>query len=90
MKTSSDRGLTTHRGGFRESLVAHTELIPFPGVLGGTMTIRTFEDIALLSPPYAFAKFDDGQIGGSMLLGYRVTLGPDIHWKRLWAARGDD
>lgn len=74
----------------RESLVAHRELIPFPGTLGGTMAIREREDIVLLSPPYAFARFDDGHIGGSMLLEYTVMPGQEIHWKRLWASSADD
>jgi hypothetical protein len=84
------QGLVDPPRRIRESLVAHPELIPFAGVLGGTMAIRRNEDIALLASPYVFAKFDDGHIGGSMLLEYTVTPGPEIHWKRLWAARGDD
>src|SRR5689334_15934335 len=75
------QGLDDPARRIRESLVAHRELIPFPGVLGGTMAIRPNEDIALLTPPYVFAKFDDGHIGGSMLLEYTVTPGPEIHWK---------
>ena len=74
----------------RESLVAHPELIPFAGILGGTMSIRPYEDIALLSTPYAFARFDDGHIGGSMLLEYTIMPGPEIHWKRLWASSRDE
>jgi len=74
----------------RESLVAHPELIPFPGILGGTMRILPGEHIALLSPPYVFAEFDDGHIGGSMLLEYTVLPGQEIHWRRLWASSPDE
>ena len=74
----------------RESLVAHRELIPFEGIHGGVMSIRPREDVALLSPPYAFARFEDGHIGGSMLLEYTVMPAQEIHWKRLWASRAED
>jgi hypothetical protein len=37
-----------------------------------------------LSPPYAFATFEDGHIQGEMLLSYEVSNGK-IEWKRLWA-----
>ena len=40
--------------------------------------------IVLLDPPYVFAAFDDGHIGGHMLLSYEISEGK-IEWKRLWA-----
>jgi len=70
----------------RESLMARADLIPFPGVLGGTMRIED-ESIVLLERPYAFARFDDGHIGGSMLLQYSVLSGGRVDWQRLWASR---
>jgi hypothetical protein len=70
----------------RESLVARADLIPFPGVLGGTMRFLPDDGIVLLQPPHAFARFEDGHIGGSMLLEYTVLAGPEIEWKRLWAS----
>jgi hypothetical protein len=81
------QGLENPPRQLRESLVAHTELIPFRGVLGGTMYIVPDEKIVLLNPPYVFAEFEDGHIGGTMLVEYTVLPGPQIQWKRLWAAR---
>lgn len=68
----------------RESLIAHADLIPFPGVLGGTMRFED-ESIVLLNPPYAFATFDDGHIVGNLLAAYSVEPGGRIVWTRLWA-----
>jgi len=81
------QGLENPPRQLRESLVAHTELIPYPGVLGGRMFIVPDEKIVLLKPPYAFAEFEDGHIGGKMLIEYTVLPGPQIQWKRLWAAQ---
>jgi hypothetical protein len=69
----------------RQSLASHPELIPFPGVLGGTMMILPNDKIALLKPPYAFAEFDDGHIGGLMLVKYTILPEARIEWRRLWA-----
>lgn len=65
----------------REDLEAHPELIPYDQVLGGTMS---FGDIILLPQNYAFADFEDGHIGGNILLSYEVK-DAKITWKRLWA-----
>jgi len=82
-------GLDNPHRQLRESLMAHRELIPFPGVHGGTMGFYDDKDIILLSSPYVFATFEDGHIGGSMLLEYTVAPGPQIVWKRLWAVRDE-
>lgn len=68
----------------RESLTARSDLIPYPGVLGGTMAFHD-DGIVLLSRPYAFATFEDGHEQGSMLLSYSVKPGGGIEWTRLWA-----
>jgi hypothetical protein len=81
------QGLKNPARDLRADLLTHPELIPFPGVHGGTMYILPEDRIALLTPPYAFAEFDDGHIGGTMLLEYTILPGPQIQWKRLWAAR---
>ncbi len=81
------QGLENPPRQLRESLIAHAELIPYPGVLGGKMFIVPDEKIVLLKPPYAFAEFEDGHIGGTMLVKYTVLPGPQIQWKRLWAER---
>jgi len=79
------QGLQNPPRDLRESLASHPELIPFPGVLGGTMMILPDDKIALLRSPYAFAEFDDGHINGVMLVKYAVLPGGHIEWKRLWA-----
>ena len=66
----------------RDSLEAHPELIPYPGVLGGTMR---FSDIVLLKQPFAFAEFEDGHIVGDMLLEYAIVDPARVSWKRLWS-----
>jgi hypothetical protein len=78
-----ERGLTDPAQQLRQDLISKPALIPFPGVLGGTMS---FEEpyIVLLKPPYVFAAFDDGHIVGHMLLSYTVEDGK-IEWKRLWS-----
>jgi hypothetical protein len=79
-----EQGLTDPPRQLRESLVARADLIPFPGVHGGTMRIED-ESIVLLEPPYAFTGFDDGHIVGFMLLAYSVKPDGRIEWTRLWA-----
>ncbi len=79
-----EQGLTDPPRQLRESLLTRPDLIPFPGVLGGTMQVDE-DGIVLLEPPYAFAGFDDGHIVGSMLLAYSVKPDGRIEWTRLWA-----
>lgn len=53
------------------------QLIPTEGVMGGTMAIR---DTRILNDRYAMAYYEDGHIGGYMLLKYEVNNGK-INWK---------
>ena len=76
------KGLADPAAQLRDSLAAHRELIPYPGVLGGTMS---FSEVLLLKPPFAFAEFEDGHIGGAMLLEYDVVDPGRVKWKRLWS-----
>jgi len=69
----------------RRDLVAHPELIPYKGVLGGTMQF-VGDRVALLSTRWVFAEFEDGHIGGSCLLEYEITPEGCISWKLLSAA----
>jgi hypothetical protein len=63
-------------------LSKHNELIPFKGVLGGTMGFYDLEDIIVTSNE-VFAPFDDGHIVGYMLLKYQVSSEGKISWKVL-------
>lgn len=59
-------------------LSAHRELIPYKGVLGGTMN---FSQKHILTSKWVFASFDDGHIGGYMLLEYTVSNAGKIFWR---------
>ena len=53
------------------------QLIPTEGVVGGTMTIR---DSRILNDRYAMAYYEDGHIGGYIILKYEVNNG-NITWR---------
>lgn len=54
-----------------DDLMKHNELIPYKGVLGGTMGFYFKNKIYVLSDKWVLAYFDDGHIGGYMLLNYK-------------------
>lgn len=62
-------------------LIQHKELIPYEGVIGGTMGFYTKKDIHILGSRWVLASFEDGHIGGHMLLEYRVDPGGTITWR---------
>ena len=80
-------GLADPVADLKADLARHPELIPIEPVLGGTMGFRDPERIWVLNARWVFADFEDGHIGGSMLLEYRVRSGR-ITWRRL-AVVGD-
>jgi cell division protein FtsL len=57
------------------------ELIPHEGVLGGTMAFGFPEKIHVLTEHYVLAYFEDGHIGGWMVLEYSVARGGRISWR---------
>ena len=62
-------------------LMGHKELIPYKGVMGGTMGFYSKKDIHVLTSRWVLAAFEDGHIGGHMLLEYTVSPRGDIKWK---------
>ena len=74
------KGLEDPVNELRHDLVLHPELIPYKGVLGGTMGF-TDDSIALLSTQWVLAQFEDGHIGGRCLLSYDVGPGGRVSWK---------
>jgi hypothetical protein len=66
-------------------LMQHSELIPYAGVMGGTMGFYSQKDIHILSSRWVLAAFEDGHIGGHMLLEYRLDPGGKIRWRVLSA-----
>jgi hypothetical protein len=61
-------------------LMHHSELIPYEGVLGGTMSFYSEDTIHVLTTRWVLASFEDGHIGGNMLLEYRVSSDGEITW----------
>ena len=59
------------------NLLKNTQLIPYPGVLGGTMRIG---NVKLLGDRWVIAYFDDGHIDGQMILRYIITKDSTIKW----------
>lgn len=64
-------------------LQKHPELIPYKGVLGGRMGFYFADMIWVLNKKWVLAYFEDGHIGGWMLLEFKVFQGGKISWKVL-------
>jgi hypothetical protein len=65
----------------RDSLVGHHELIPY----GARFDFNDRRSIVILTPPYVFAPFDDGQTVGFALVRYHLD-GGRVTWERLWSS----
>lgn len=61
-----------------DDLLKHNDLIPVQGVLGGTMAFLK-EEIFVITDKWVIAYFEDGHIGGNMLLEYSISNG-SISW----------
>lgn len=72
-----DHGLQDPVEDITRDLEKHEELIPYEAVHGGTMR---FHKVYVLTPKWVLADFDDGHIGGHMLLEYDVSDGT-ISWR---------
>ena len=83
--TLKHQGLADPVHDLKADLMKHPELIPFPGVEGGRMGFYSPDEIVILGGHWAFARFEDGHVGGTMLLEYKVAAGR-IVWKRLTAS----
>ncbi len=59
-------------------LKQHSELIPMKGILGGTMQFRN-EKTWVITDRWVLAHFDDGHVGGTLLLEYSVQDGA-VQW----------
>jgi hypothetical protein len=79
------KGVSNPEEDLPSNLMQHKELIPYEGVMGGTMGFYSSKDIHILSSRWVLASFEDGHIGGHMLLEYRVDPGGRIHWRVLSA-----
>ena len=77
-----EKGLSNPVQDIVSNLTKHQELIPYKGVLGGTMGFYD-KEIWVLNNKWVFAYFEDGHYGGHMLLEYNVTDNGKINWKRI-------
>ena len=53
-------------------------IIPYKGILGGTMKIR---NILVINRKWAVAYFEDGHVGGKLMLEYKIKNDAKIEWK---------
>ena len=74
------KGLADPVSDLRADLKRHPELIPYKGSLGGTMGFHFPDKIHVLSSQWVLAYFEDGHIGGYMLLKFEVTDKGLISW----------
>jgi hypothetical protein len=77
-----DRGLKDPVDDIKASLREKRELIPYEGVMGGTMD---FYEIHVLTPRWVLAYFEDGHVGGYMLLEYDVSEDGKVSWELIRA-----
>jgi hypothetical protein len=78
-----EAGLTDPLQQLVDSLMAHPEIIPHAGVLGGRMGFYSPRNIHVLNARTVYARFDDGHIMGSGV--FEFTIDPDarIAWRVL-------
>jgi hypothetical protein len=82
IKDMKEKGLSNPVQDIISNLMKHNELIPYKGVLGGTM--RFYEkEIRILTNKWVLAYFEDGHIGGYLLLEYDISNDGKINWKRI-------
>ncbi|MBN2589973.1 MAG: hypothetical protein JXA96_08920 [Sedimentisphaerales bacterium] len=65
-----------------------SQIIPFDGVLGGTMGFYWSEEIYFFNNRWVVAYFEDGHIGGYILLKYNVNDSGEITWSVLQSELG--
>jgi hypothetical protein len=75
------QGLTDPIAQLIASLQSHREIIPHPGVLGGTMGFYYPENIHVLDSNWVFALFDDGHVAGRGIFAFTVLPDSSIAWK---------
>lgn len=65
----------------RKDLMKRSDLIPLEGVLGGTTGFYDENRIHVLNYKWVYAHFEDGHIGGEILLEYGISEDGKINWK---------
>jgi len=81
LKKLVKKGLKDPINDLRNDLIQHPELIPYKGVLGGTVGFGEDPDsIIILNEKWILAVFSDGHFEGVMLLEFNI-LNNKIMWK---------
>ena len=78
LSTLKKQGIAEPKTYVANKLSERTDLIPMKPVLGGTMM---FNRIMLMGDHWAIAEFEDGHVGGEMLLAYTVDAKNNLTWK---------
>jgi uncharacterized coiled-coil protein SlyX len=65
----------------KNDLKQRQDLIPYEGVLGGTMGFYDENQIRILNHRWVYAHFEDGHIGGEILLKYNISEDGNIKWE---------
>lgn len=74
------KGLKDPVKDLKSDLAKRNDLIPYKGVLGGTMGFYFEEHIYIISSKWAAAYFEDGHKNGIMLLKYSIQKDGKIRW----------
>ncbi|MCJ7827677.1 hypothetical protein MUP65_00835 [Patescibacteria group bacterium] len=74
-----DKGFENPVEDIKASLLSHPELIPYEGTLGGTMYLDP-NSFSLLNSAWAIVSYEDGHVGGEMILKYTITENGEITW----------
>ncbi|MGI9191037.1 MAG: hypothetical protein ACR2IL_02870 [Chitinophagaceae bacterium] len=81
-----EQGIEDPKTYVANALSERPELIPMKAVLGGKML---FTRIMLMGDHWAIAEFEDGHVGGEMLLSYTVDAKNNISWKSIQSHQVD-
>ena len=72
-----EKGISEPEKYITDNLFNNPKLIPYSGVLGGTMR---FWKVTLLGDRWAIAYFEDGHVAGRVLLKYTIKKDNSIKW----------
>ncbi|MCU9614344.1 hypothetical protein OEV98_12430 [Caldibacillus lycopersici] len=75
-----DLGYSGTSEDIKEEVINHPELIPYDGVLGGTMQFDE-NRIFVISHEYVYAEFSDGHMMGYLILHYSIENGEATNWQ---------
>lgn len=81
MSELEKRGAGDLKAQLFSSLRGRTDLIPYEGVLGGTMYFPSDDLFWILVHPWAMVYFEDGHRAGYLLLEYKFSSPEDISWE---------